>query len=122
MKREVTILEDDRDIREICEYLFRLEGYTVNSYANISAFRQSAATPDLYLLDIMLPDGNGLDICKELKAAPHTSAVPVIMMSAHLDVYDVRNTCSAEHFLAKPFSLEKLATIAAQLIERSKNK
>ena len=119
MRREVTILEDDSDIREICAYLFLMEGYTVNTYTNISELRKSKKTPDLYLLYVMLPDGNGLDMCNELKAAPATAKVPIIIMSAHIDVYDFKGSCKAEDFISKPFNLEKLATIAAQLIENA---
>ena len=120
MGRKVTILEDDRDIREICAYLFLMEGYTVNSYGDISELRKSTSTPDLYLLDVMLPDGNGLDMCNELKAAPATAKISIIMMSAHIDAYDFKNSCKAEDFISKPFNLEKLAIIAAQLIENAR--
>lgn len=119
MGSEITILEDDSDIREICAYLFLTEGYTVNTYANISQLRKSTSTPDLYLLDVMLPDGNGLDVCNELKAAPDTAKIPIIMMSAHIDLYDFKSNCKAEDFIAKPFNLEKLATIATQLIDNA---
>ena len=121
MKREITILEDDQDIRDICTYLFTSEGYKVNDYGTISAFKQSTTIPDIYLLDIRLPDGNGLDICHCLKNHPLSANIPVIMMSAHLEESKVREQCRAEKFIAKPFHIENLLSQAALLISSHRN-
>jgi len=120
MKKEITILEDDQDIREICTFLFDSEGYKVNSYENVADFNSSSIIPDLYLLDIRLPDGNGLDVCKELKANPKYASVPVIMMSAHLERSMMKAKCGAEEFIEKPFHLNHLITTADQLIYSSR--
>ncbi|MFN0256683.1 response regulator transcription factor [Pedobacter ureilyticus] len=118
MKKEITILEDDQDIREICTYLFSAEGYSVNSYGTISSFKRSTANPDIYLLDIRLPDGNGMDVCKSIKDNPILAKIPIIMMSAHLDASTVSSQCSAEEFIYKPFHITDLLDRAAALINR----
>lgn len=120
MEKEITILEDDQDIREICTYVFTSEGYKVNSYENISDFMASRSIPDLYLLDIKLPDGSGLDVCRQLKADPILMQTPVIMMSAHLDRSTVKEHCNAEEFIEKPFQIAELLAIAEVLISKSK--
>lgn len=118
MKREITILEDDQDIREICTFLFDSEGYTVHGYETVAAFNRSTIIPDLYLLDIRLPDGNGLEVCQRLKSNPQYASVPVIMMSAHLGRYDMKENCSAQEFIEKPFQINYLLERAGELISR----
>lgn len=118
MRREITVLEDDQDIREICNYLFTSEGYSVNTFATVSSFNESNTQPDLYLLDIRLPDGNGIEVCKLLKDDPITSKIPILMMSAHLDANTVRSQCSADAFIAKPFHLQDLIARVYQLISK----
>lgn len=119
MERAITILEDDQDIREICTYLFTSEGYKVSAYGTVSAFCSGNSSPDLYLLDIRLPDGNGLEVCRKLKASPLSAHIPIMMMSAHLDAQTVISECSAEAFIAKPFVLDELVNRAAALISES---
>lgn len=116
MKREITILEDDQDIREIFTYLFTSEGYKVNGFGSISAFKDHPTHPDIFLLDVMLPDGSGLDVCKNLKADPGYSSTPVIIMSAHLEKADMTKSCKAEEFLEKPFDIDLLLSHVDKLI------
>lgn len=71
----------------------------------MSADRRSA---NLFLLDVMLPDGNGIEVCKELKSSITTREVPVVMMSAHADLKNLGEECPAEDFITKPFDINKL--------------
>ena len=118
MKKTITILEDDRDIREICTMLFSDEGYSVHSYENITDL--SKAYPkdktNLFLLDIQLPDGNGLDLCKTLKANPIYHSIPVLMMSANVKKATVAQLCHADGFIEKPFDINKLLDRVATLL------
>lgn len=113
-------MEDDQDIREICTFLFDSEGYKVNIYENVAEFNGSEVIPDLYLLDIRLPDGNGLDVCQQLKANPKYASVPIIMMSAHLERSVMKSKCGAEEFIEKPFQINHLVARADDLILRSR--
>lgn len=110
----IFILEDEDSIRELLEMLFDMEGYSVISTSSIKEFNtmNTSQDVDLYLLDIRLPDGSGIDVCNNLKNNTQTSHIPVVMMSAHAKVYDIDSYCRADAFVAKPFDLDTmLATI-----------
>lgn len=108
MKKCVFVLEDNEDLRELFTYLLEEESYEVHAYPTVAAFRKSlkCSLPHLLVLDVMLPDGNGLDICSELKADPITENIPIIIMSAHADISDMKEKCKPEEFIAKPFDIQ----------------
>ena len=108
MKKQVVVVEDNPHIREMIEYILEDHEIEVVSFGNARNFLSASAHihADLYLLDIMLPDGNGIELCKELKAQETTRDKPVIMMSAHAD--QLHSECGAEDFIAKPFDIENL--------------
>jgi len=116
MKKLITVLEDDKDIREICAYLFADEGYSVQEFADIASFTRASTSPSLFLLDIQLPDGNGLDVCKNLKNNPIYSKIPIIMMSAHLKMNAMMENCRADDFIEKPFDIDLLLKRVARLL------
>lgn len=105
--KEIFVVEDDDGIRELLEFLLMSKNYEVKSFPTVRAFenRNSERTPDLFLLDIMLPDGNGLDLCKQLKETDGTSSIPVVLMSAHANI---NRTEGADDFIAKPFDVDDL--------------
>lgn len=107
--KEIYVVEDDNGIRELLEFLLVSNEYTVQSFATAEAFRKNIRTakPDLILMDVMLPDGNGLDMCKGLSQEENTSKIPVILMSAHANIKNLQNTC-ARDFIAKPFDIDDL--------------
>ncbi|KLT63980.1 response regulator transcription factor [Pedobacter sp. BMA] len=106
-KKKICILEDDDDIREIITFLLETENYEVCSFATVSAFMKGApeSHADAFVLDVMLPDGNGIDVCKILKADRSTCAIPVLMMSANYSRGDVLYDCAAQDFISKPFDI-----------------
>ena len=116
MKKSITILEDDRDIREICTMLFMDEGYGVDSFENIKSFNKRPTRPSLFLLDVQLPDGNGLDLCEKLKTDENFAYIPIIMMSAHLHKATMMKQSLADDFIEKPFDIERLLQRVALLI------
>lgn len=105
--KEIFIVEDDDGIRDLLEFLLISKDYKVATFPTARSFQSSLSknTPDLFLLDIMLPDGNGLDLCKQLKESNDTSKVPVVLMSAHADI---GRTEGADDFIAKPFDVDEL--------------
>lgn len=105
--KEIFIVEDDEGIRELLEFLLMSKDYKVKTFPTVNSFNSylTQNTPDLFLLDIMLPDGNGLDLCKELKQIEATRAVPVVLMSAHADISRMEG---ADDFIAKPFDVDEL--------------
>ncbi len=106
-KKEIFIVEDDDGIRELIEYLLISQDYEVQTFPNAERFKQTidSRSPDLILLDVMLPDGNGLEICECLGEKDKTNNIPVVLMSAHADV-DPQKTANARDFIAKPFDIE----------------
>ncbi|WP_029037901.1 response regulator transcription factor [Salinimicrobium xinjiangense] len=105
--KEIFIVEDDDGIRELIEFLLVSQQYSVKTFPTARAFNKTVPgeIPDLFLLDIMLPDGNGLDICKDLKKDTATRSVPVVLMSAHADISRMEG---ADDFIAKPFDVDEL--------------
>jgi len=110
MKKQVILVEDDPDIRELIELILTEENYEVISYDRTRDFRNDLGNqrPDLILLDIMLPDGNGIDLCRELKASDSTRHIPVVLMSANYN--NIPGNCDAEGFIAKPFDIDDLVS------------
>jgi len=107
MKKCIYIVEDNEDIREILEYLLIDEHYQVKSCPTAKEFwtQMKKHLPDMVVLDIMLPDGNGIDICEKMKKESKTDAIPIMMMSANYQNNDIRQQCGAEEFISKPFDI-----------------
>ncbi|MFC3560230.1 response regulator [Pedobacter jamesrossensis] len=118
MGKMIYLLEDDEGISEVLKLLFGGEGYGVSSFSSVSSFMDGIGehAADLFLLDVMLPDGNGIEVCRYLKSSEKTRQVPVIMMSAHADRYDIRRGCAAENFIQKPFDIYDLLRLVAKHI------
>lgn len=108
MKKSVFVLEDNPDLCDLFTILLEEECYQVSSFPTIGQFKQviNGKLPDIFLLDVMLPDGNGADVCWELKNNPKTSHIPIIMMSANANLAKIKVDCSAEDFIAKPFDID----------------
>ena len=110
MKKQIFVLEDDEALRELFTLLFETDFFDVSTFPNIQSFRQALADtqPDLIIMDVMLPDGNGLEVSIEVRNEKTTSQIPIIMMSAHRDFNQDRESSPAEEFIAKPFDIDHL--------------
>ncbi|WP_316807288.1 PleD family two-component system response regulator [Pedobacter agri] len=110
MGKSVCVLEDDEGIRDVIILLLREENYDVMGFSSIEDFNLNAKnlTPDLFLLDVMLPDGSGIDICSGLKTSETTKNIPVLMMSAHAKIGEINRSCDAQGFISKPFDIYDL--------------
>jgi two-component system phosphate regulon response regulator PhoB len=110
LNKIIYVLEDNEDIRELIEYLFESEGFLVTSFASATEFKrhQIVNSPAIFVLDVMLPDGNGVDICNELKTTPETKDIPVLLMSANTNVSFVGAESLADDFISKPFDIDEL--------------
>ncbi len=115
MKKRITVVEDDEDIRDIVGYLLESQ-YELTLLENLSLFRESLGhgKPDLVILDVMLPDGDGREMCCEMTADPQTADVPILLMSAHTQT--VPKGCAAVGFLPKPFNNSVLTQRVAALL------
>lgn len=118
MKKYIHVVEDNEDIRYIVEFFLSDHDYEVQLSATVKDFVSSMENPlpDLYLIDVMLPDGNGLEICRHIKNSGKTRHIPVIIMSAHANEQEVNREGCANDFISKPFDLHHLvAAIEKQL-------
>jgi two-component system phosphate regulon response regulator PhoB len=111
MKKYIHVVEDNEDIRYIVEFFLSDFDYEVQVSATAKEFIESLEKPlpDLYLLDVMLPDGNGLEICRYIKNNTATKHIPVIIMSANANEQEVKRESDANAFINKPFDLMDLA-------------
>ena len=116
----IYLLEDDDSIRKIVLYGLDSQGFQAKGFALPSEFWRAmdAEMPELVLLDIMLPEEDGLSILRKLRARPATKRLPIIMLTAKNSEYDrvIGLDHGADDFVSKPFSmLELIARIRAVL-------
>ena len=122
----IYILEDDTGIRELVTYAVESQGMTIAGYERPSEFWKAMETqlPELILLDIMLPEEDGLSILKKLRTNGRWRSVPVIMLTAKNTEFDkvMGLDSGADDFVAKPFGMmELLARIRAVLRRTEKS-
>lgn len=110
MKQEldVILLDDDRDICVMVEAILTYAGYQVRSCSQPDQLNElfSQYAPKLLLMDMLLSGTDGRDICRRLKAHPDTSAINIIMMSAHPDADISCREAGANDFVPKPFDMD----------------
>ncbi|MDR1101419.1 MAG: response regulator transcription factor [Clostridiales bacterium] len=113
-KEMIFALDDERHIRELLEYSLTSEGFDVVLFGTAADFfaELKNGIPSLILLDIMLNDANGMDICKKLRNAPGTRRVPIIMLTAKNEEVDriLGLEMGANDYITKPFSIRELVT------------
>lgn len=109
MKKLIYTLEDDNDIREILYTYFTEQELKVRTFDSATSFKEGRffPVPDLYLMDVNLPDGNGIDLAKELRKDKRSEHTPVVLMSAHLTDENFQPNDSIG-FVEKPFDLDNL--------------
>lgn len=124
MAVHIYIVEDDKNIREIEMFALKNSGYAVEEFENAKSFfsRSVEKVPDLVLLDIMLPDMDGLEIVKKLRSRPDTVRVPIILVTAKTTELDkVKGLdIGADDYLTKPFGVMELISRVKALLRRSR--
>lgn len=119
----IYIVEDDDSIREIEEYALMNAGHKTIGFSSAKDFYKEIETikPDLCLLDIMLPEENGLDIVKMLKRNVETKNIPVIMVTAKTTELDLVKGIEegADDYIKKPFSVMELIARVKALLRRT---
>ena len=108
----ILVVEDDPDVATVVEEILTAEGYEVVHTGAAGALRLAReGRPDVILLDYAMPDLDGAELSRRLRADPTTAAIPLILMSAHPRAARPRIPIDAE--LPKPFDLEALSTVVA---------
>ncbi|MEH3112529.1 response regulator transcription factor [Pedobacter terrae] len=108
MRKTIMVVEDDEGIRDIISILLSEEDYDVKLYPDVGSFKNEikSMSPDLLITDVMLPDGNGLELCSEMRADNRTDQIPILMMSANASINDFGSKCTPDDFIAKPFNID----------------
>ena len=116
-------VEDDDNIRELVIYTLETTGLKAKGFAEGTAFMEALAfdTPELILLDIMLPGEDGLELLKKLKNSAKTKDIPVIMVTAKGAEYDkvIGLDSGADDYVTKPFGMMELVSRIKAVLRRS---
>lgn len=110
-KKLIYVVEDEKHIQELIGFNLKENGYDVKCFDNgESMLRECQSTkPDLFVLDIMLPGIDGLEICRRIKENSLTKKIPIIMLTAKSDEFDkvLGLELGAEDYITKPFSIRE---------------
>lgn len=119
----IYLVEDDDSIRELVLYTLHTTGFEAGGFQNAADFWQALEKelPQLVLLDIMLPDEDGLHILKRLRAGAETADLPVMMLTAKSSEYDrvVGLDSGADDYMPKPFGMMELVSRVRALLRRA---
>ena len=121
-KENILVIEDEKDIRELIIYNLSKEGYNAKGAADgtKALLAIGARSPDLIVLDLMLPGVDGLDLCKQLKANENTAQIPIIMVTAKGEEEDIIKglEMGADDYITKPFSPKILVARIKAVLRR----
>jgi DNA-binding response OmpR family regulator len=120
----VLVTEDDADILELITYSLESEGFQVHSAKNGNDALSILAdeSVDLAILDVMLPDMSGIDLCRKIKREERLESIPVLFVTAKDEETDklIGFKVGADDYLTKPFSPKELVARAKALVKRTK--
>jgi DNA-binding response OmpR family regulator len=121
-KYRLVIIDDHADVLEILHYNLTREDYEVKDFLNaVDALQYiTRENTDLVITDWMLPEMDGLELCKKLKHSPATRAIPVVMVTGRNDEIDVVTALElgAEEYISKPFRILELLTRVKKILKR----
>ncbi len=121
----ILIVDDEKDLVDLLSYNLEKEGYGVlkayNGEEALNVIR--SGRPDLVLLDLMLPGIQGIEVCRIVRNAPETAALPIIMLTAKGDEVDriVGLEMGADDYIAKPFSIRELLARVRAVLRRTES-
>ena len=122
MKNKILIIEDEPDIRTTLEYNLRKDDFDVIGVGSLGEARAAinSSSFSMILLDLMLPDGSGLDLCREIKGNKELSSTPIIILTAKDDEVDkvVGFELGADDYVTKPFSVRELILRIKAVLKR----
>jgi len=122
MKQMITIVEDDPDISRLVGHHLDIAGYATQSYASAAEVVRlaEASPPSLFLLDIMLPGGDGLNLCRQIRQSSLLAPVPVIFLTAKASESDriLGLEWGADDYITKPFSPRELVARVKAVLRR----
>ena len=124
MKKKIVIVEDEYDIQELLKVSLTKESYDIKIFQTANSLKESVYENeyDLMILDLMLPDADGLDLCKEFKMDSRTKDIPIILLTAKSDEFDkvLGLELGADDYITKPFSVRELVARVKAVLRRYK--
>ena len=122
MKQTIFVLEDDADISRLVQHNLEAAGFTARIFTTTAPVLADAErkAPDLFLLDIMVPGGDGLDLCRRIRRNPALSSTPVIFLTARTSESDrvLGLELGADDYITKPFSPRELIARVKAVLRR----
>jgi CheY-like chemotaxis protein len=120
----VLVVEDDADQATIAEVRLTMAGYQVRTVTRakaLSRYLREEPRPDLMLLDVVLPDGNGFEILAQLRARPEFATLPIVLLTAKAELADIRNglELGADGYITKPYSKNQLAEVIGRVLKHA---
>ena len=126
MNKLIAIIDDEPDIVELVSINLKKAGFDTRGFSNMESFLSflNKQVPDLVILDLMLPDADGLEICKYLKKKDALSAIPIIMLTAKAEETDkvLGLELGADDYVTKPFSPRELTARVKVALRRQTRK
>jgi len=120
MKKKILVVEDEESLLRLESILLSSKGYNVIGVKDGKAALESVATekPDLVILDIMLPEMDGIEVCRRIKADPLTSSIPLVMLTAKKSRQDVEigTEAGASAYITKPFKTAMVIEVIEGLL------
>jgi two-component system, OmpR family, phosphate regulon response regulator PhoB len=122
VRQRILIVEDEKDIVQLLDFALRQAGFDAVPARDASEAlaRIKEKAPDAVILDLMLPDLPGTEICRQLKSNPKTAAIPVMMLTARSDEVDrvVGFELGADDYITKPFSVREVVLRVKAILRR----
>lgn len=119
---KILVTDDEKDIVELISYNLEKEGFSIiKAYNGEAALRLvKLHKPDLLILDLMLPEMSGIDVCKAIRNNPDTANLPIIMVTAKVDETDIiiGLEIGADDYITKPFSIKELVARVRAILRR----
>jgi two-component system alkaline phosphatase synthesis response regulator PhoP len=123
---KILVVDDERDIVDLVSYNLEKEGFKVlKAYDGESALRMvQTKSPDLVILDLMLPGVQGLEVCRKIRENPCSASLPIIMLTAKGEEVDrvVGLEMGADDYVAKPFSVRELSARVRAILRRMESR
>ena len=126
MSKLIVVIDDEPDILELVSLHLKRTGFRVKEFLNAEKFFQfiSQTIPDLIILDLMLPDADGIEVCKYLKSKQEFTSIPIIMLTAKATETDkvLGLELGADDYITKPFSPRELVARVKAVLRRKEQK
>ena len=126
MKRQIMLVDDENGMLDLVGLILQRQGFSVlkarDAFTALALLESS--TPDLFVLDVMMPGIDGFHVCETVRATPSTSDLPIIMLSAKTDMASANKglRLGANKYLTKPISPEELTRQVRDVLQNSNSR